>query len=87
MDVSGDLAKARAVRELLGPKFRLGFDANNTYSTGSAMRVGSELEDLGYEWLEEPLPPYHVAALGNLTGPLRIQISAGEQTCSLPLRN
>lgn len=83
LDINADLAKARAVRKLLGPEFRLGFDANSAYSTGGAMRVGSELEDLGYEWFEEPLPPYHVAALGNLAGRLRIQISAGEQTYSL----
>lgn len=83
VDITGDLAKARAVRKLLGDDFRLGFDANSAYSTGGALRVGHELEQLGFEWFEEPLPPYHVAAMGQLSQRLGILVSAGEQTYSL----
>ncbi|RYG87221.1 MAG: mandelate racemase/muconate lactonizing enzyme family protein [Alphaproteobacteria bacterium] len=83
VDIPGDLAKARAVRDLVGDDFRLGFDANSAYSFGGALRVGRELEQLGYEWFEEPLPPYHVATLGELAKRLSIVVSAGEQTYSL----
>lgn len=83
LDINGDLAKARAVRKLVGDNFRLGFDANSAYSFGGAMRVGRELEQLGFEWFEEPLPPYHVATLGELAQRLSILVSAGEQTYSL----
>jgi len=48
VDILGDIAKAKAVRKLLGDDFVLGFDANNGYSVGGAMRVGRALEDLGY---------------------------------------
>ncbi|MGD0430569.1 MAG: mandelate racemase/muconate lactonizing enzyme family protein, partial [Acetobacteraceae bacterium] len=53
-DVAGDIAKARAVRRLVGDTFPLAFDANNGYTVGGAIRVGRALEELGYWWFEEP---------------------------------
>ena len=82
-DLAGDIAKARAVRELLGDGFDIGFDANNGYSLGGAMRVGRALEDLDYLWFEEPVQHYHVAAMGEVAQRLSITVSAGEQTYSL----
>jgi L-alanine-DL-glutamate epimerase-like enolase superfamily enzyme len=82
-DIPGDLAKARAVRKLVGPDFPLAFDANNGYSTGGAMRVGRGLEELGFWWFEEPLQHYHVRQTGELARRLDITVSAGEQTYTL----
>ena len=82
-DIPGDIAKARAVRKLVGDGFPLAFDANNGYSTGGAMRVGRVLEELGYWWFEEPLQHYHVKATGELAQRLDITVSAGEQTYTL----
>jgi len=39
IDIRGDIAKARAVRKLVGDGFPLAFDANNGYSIGGAIRV------------------------------------------------
>lgn len=83
VDIPGDIAKARAVRKALGDDFVLGFDANNGYSIGGAMRVGRVLEDLGYTWFEEPVQHYHVAAMGEVAQRLDITVSAGEQTYTL----
>lgn len=83
VDIPGDIAKARAVRQLLGDDFVLGFDANNGYSVGGAMRVGRALEELGYTWFEEPVQHYHVAAMGEVAQRLDITVSAGEQTYTL----
>jgi L-alanine-DL-glutamate epimerase-like enolase superfamily enzyme len=82
-DIPGDLAKARAVRKLVGPDFPLAFDANNGYSTGGAMRVGRALEELGFWWFEEPLQHYHIRQTGELAQRLDITVSAGEQTYTL----
>jgi L-alanine-DL-glutamate epimerase-like enolase superfamily enzyme len=82
-DIPGDIAKARAVRKMLGDDFILGFDANNGYSVGGAMRVGRVLEDLGYTWFEEPVQHYHVSAMGEVAQRLDITVSAGEQTYTL----
>lgn len=82
-DIPGDIAKARAVRKLVGDSFPLAFDANNGYSIGGAMRMGRELEQLGYWWFEEPVQHYHVKATGELAQRLDITVSAGEQTYTL----
>lgn len=83
VDILGDIAKAKAVRKLLGDDFVLGFDANNGYSVGGAMRVGRVLEDLGYTWFEEPVQHYNVRAMGEVAQRLDITVSAGEQTYTL----
>ena len=82
-DIPGDIAKARAVRKLVGDSFPLAFDANNGYSTGGAIRVGRALEELGYWWFEEPAQHYHVRATGEVARRLDITVSAGEQTYTL----
>jgi len=82
-DIPGDIAKARAVRRLVGDDFPLAFDANNGYSVGGAVRVGRVLEELGYWWYEEPVQHYHVKAMGEVARRLDITVSAGEQTYTL----
>jgi L-alanine-DL-glutamate epimerase-like enolase superfamily enzyme len=82
-DIPGDIAKARAVRKLVGETFPLAFDANNCYTVGGAIRVGRALEDLGYWWFEEPVQHYHVRAMGEVARALDITVSAGEQTYTL----
>ncbi len=79
-DIPGDLAKARAVRRLVGDAFPLAFDANNGYSESGAIRVGRELEELGYWWFEEPVQHYHLRAMGEVARRLDITVSAGEQS-------
>lgn len=83
-DIPGDIAKARAVRKLVGDALPLAFDANNGYTSGGAIRVGRALEELGYWWFEEPVQHYHVKAMGELARALDITVSAGEQTYTLP---
>ena len=83
IDIPGDIAKARAVRRLVGEGFPLAFDANNGYSVGGAIRVGRVLEELGYWWFEEPVQHYHVKAMGEVAQKLDITVSAGEQTYTL----
>ena len=79
-DIPDHLAKARAVRKLVGPDFPLAFDSNNGYSYSGAMRVGRALEELGFWWFEEPVQHYHVKAMGEVAQRLSITVSAGEQT-------
>ena len=83
-DIPGDIAKAQAVRKLVGDALPLAFDANNGYTTGGAIRVGRALEELGYWWFEEPVQHYHVKAMGEVARALDITVSAGEQTYTLP---
>jgi L-alanine-DL-glutamate epimerase-like enolase superfamily enzyme len=82
-DIPGDIAKAKAVRALVGERFPLAFDANNCYTIGGAIRVGRALEELGYWWFEEPVQHYHIKAMGEVAQRLSITVSAGEQTYTL----
>ena len=82
-DIAGDIAKAKAVRKLVGDDFPLAFDANNLYSVGGAIRVGRALEELGYIWFEEPVQHYDVRAMGEVAQRLDITVSAAEQTYTL----
>src|SRR4029078_9823706 len=83
VDLAGDIAKPRAVRELVGVHFRLAFDSNNGYSVQGAIRVGRALEELGYVWFEEPVQHYHVESFAKVADALDIAVSAGEQEYTL----
>lgn len=83
VDVAGDIAKARAVRDMVGPDFKLAFDASNGYSHASALRVGRVLEQLDYVWYEEPVEHYQPGALRAVAERLDIPVSAGEQSYTL----
>ena len=83
VDVDGDIAKARAVRQEVGPSVRLAFDASNGYSVPAAMRVGRVLEALSFDWFEEPVEHYHLDATAHLITRLDVPIAAGEQCYSL----
>jgi len=82
-DIPGDIAKARAVRKLVGPDFPLAYDANNGLSIGGAIRLGRVLEELGFWWFEEPVQHYHIREMGEVARRLDITVSAGEQTYTL----
>jgi L-alanine-DL-glutamate epimerase-like enolase superfamily enzyme len=79
LDLAGDIAKAKAVRKHVGENFRLAFDANNNYSVQGAIRVGRVLEELGYEWFEEPVQHYHLESFEKVAAALDIPVAAGEQ--------
>ena len=83
LPISGDIAKARAVRKLVGDDFPLAFDANNGYSAQGAIRVGRVLEELGYVWFEEPVQHCRTESFAKLASALDIAISAGEQEYTL----
>ncbi|MBN3801918.1 mandelate racemase/muconate lactonizing enzyme family protein [Paraburkholderia sp. Ac-20336] len=82
-DIANDIAKAKAVRKLVGDSFPLGFDGNNGYSVAGAIRVGRALEELNFAWFEEPVQHYYVEAMGEVARRLDILVTAGEQTYTL----
>lgn len=75
-----DLAAIEKVRATLGPERRLMADGNGSYTLSAAIRMGRELERLGLDWFEEPLPQSvpDYTAYEVLTDKLDIAIAAGE---------
>lgn len=74
-----DLEVCRAVRERVGDDMVLMFDPWGTYRTyEEALKVGRELERLGFYWYEHPMPEYRVASYEKLTQELSIPILSPE---------
>lgn len=79
-----DIAIHRAVRDAVGPDFALMSDPVQPYSLSEAMRLGRELERLGYLWLEEPLPDEATGALEALSRALDIPVIGAEVLAKHP---
>ena len=82
-DIPGDIAKARAVRKLVGDGFPLAFDANNGYTAGGAIRVGPRAGGTGLLVVRGAGAALPLTAMGEVARKLDITVSAGEQTYTL----
>src|SRR5215211_2249011 len=74
-----DVERVRVARETIGPKARLGLDANNAWSTPTeALRFARAVERYDPWWLEEPLRPDDVAGHAEIARVLEIPVATGE---------
>jgi L-alanine-DL-glutamate epimerase-like enolase superfamily enzyme len=77
--VDQDIAACRAVREAVGDHMVLMFDVWGTYhSYQEALKVGRELERLGFYLYEHPMPEYRVQSYAKLAQELTIPILSPE---------
>jgi L-alanine-DL-glutamate epimerase-like enolase superfamily enzyme len=70
-DMREDLARARAVRDVLGPKGVFMIDANYGYDVARAVEAAQAFREFDYLFFEEPTLPDHFddyAAIFNATG-------------------
>jgi gluconate/galactonate dehydratase len=68
----------QAVREAVDDTVDIAFDCHWRYNVSDALRLAHELEPYGLLWLEDPVPPENVEALGRVTRGTRTPISSGE---------
>lgn len=61
-DPARDIARARIIRDTVGPDIRLMVDANQQWTLPQALAIGAELTDLNLFWIEEPTHPDDVTA-------------------------
>ena len=59
-------------------------DANSCYSPGKAIEVGRMLQDHRISHFEEPCPYWEYEQTKQVTDALEIDVTGGEQDCSLP---
>ena len=71
-----------AVREAVGPDYRILIDGHGRFSVGTASQVAHVLADLGVYWFEEPVAPENFAALGQVERPGGMRIAVGERCWS-----
>jgi L-alanine-DL-glutamate epimerase-like enolase superfamily enzyme len=84
-----DLAQIRETRKGVGDDVTLGVDANQAWRVAAiadcakwdydrAVAFCKEAEDLGFLWVEEPLPMDEYESLARLTAATRVNIAGGE---------
>ncbi|NUP95745.1 MAG: L-fuconate dehydratase [Planctomycetaceae bacterium] len=79
-DLADDLRRAAIVREEIGPRRKLMFDANQRWDVGAAIENMKELARFDPWWIEEPTSPDDVlghAAIARAIAP--IGVATGEQ--------
>ena len=77
-DRSLHIPMLRQVREAVGDDYVLMYDPAAIYSYSDAVRIGRICEDLGYLWLEDPMPVDDVYGYSKLCAELDIPILATE---------
>lgn len=73
-----DIPRLRAAREAAGPDYPLMVDCSGMLSYADALTIGHELDDLRFEWFEEPIPDRKIGRLAELARQLRTPVIAGE---------
>lgn len=79
-DARRDVELCHRVRDEVGDGMALMIDPHCAYTYAEALYVGKAVHDLGYLWLEDPLPPDNVYAYSKLCDKLDIPVLATELT-------
>ena len=79
----GQLAEAvgivAAIREAVGPDIALMIEMHGRFTAATAVGAARALEPYRPEWIEEPVPPYHTAALRQVRAGTPLPIATGER--------
>lgn len=73
-----NLAMAEAVRQAVGPHYKLMFDAFMGWDAAYAVEMVQALAPLTPTWMEEPIPPERVSSLGRIRAAAGFPIATGE---------
>ena len=73
-----DLKLVKAVRDAVGPEYKLMVDANHAYNLNDALYVGRGLDDMNIYWFEEPVAPEDYEGYRELKKKLKTNIAGGE---------
>jgi L-alanine-DL-glutamate epimerase-like enolase superfamily enzyme len=79
-DLRRDTELCRRLREHVGDEIVLMYDGSAAFGPADALRLGRELEDLGYYWYEEPMREFQLEAYRRLADVLEIPVLAAETT-------
>ncbi len=77
-DPAADIARVKAVRDVIGPAVKLMADANQGLTEAQAIRLGRRLEPFDLTWFEEPLPAWDLDGLARVAAALDTPIASGE---------
>ncbi|BEQ13190.1 enolase C-terminal domain-like protein [Desulfoferula mesophila] len=77
-DAARDIELCRGLRAAFDPEMTFMLDVGGTYDRPEALRVGRAVEELGFEWYEEPLPHYDLEGYRELSRDLDIPVIGAE---------
>jgi muconate cycloisomerase len=84
MDPDGDLARVRAVREAVGPSFRVGVDANGGWSPRVAIQtIRRMVDESNIYFAEQPVAPVDVQWMADVRRSVPVPVMADESCYSL----
>ncbi len=72
-----------AIREAVGPDVALMVEMHGRFTAATAVAAARALEPYRPEWIEEPVPPYHGAALRRVRAGTTLPIATGERVHEL----
>ena len=78
IDPEGDVTRVRAVREAIGPKVRLGVDANGGWSPRVAIQTIRRMGEFDIYFAEQPVPPLDVSWMADVRKNVAVPIMADE---------
>ncbi|HTO05314.1 MAG TPA: enolase C-terminal domain-like protein [Opitutus sp.] len=73
-----DIPRLARARVVAGADYPLMLDSSATLTFEDALKIGHALDDLRYEWFEEPFADVHVLALKRLAADIRTPVLAAE---------
>ena len=76
--MAANLAMARAVREAVGPYYKLMFDAFMGWDLPYAVAMVKGLAPLNPTWMEEPVPPERIGTLRRIREAAGVPVATGE---------
>jgi L-Ala-D/L-Glu epimerase len=83
MDVAGDVARVRKVREAVGPGVELRFDANQGYTVAQALSFIDQVRPANLELFEQPTSRHEPDLLGSVTRGVSLPVMADESLMTL----
>ncbi len=83
LDHNADIKRVSAVRHAVGDQIQLRVDGNQDYDRAEALRVLPQMESLGLEWIEQPLPYWDIDGLAQLAQRLDTPIAVDESVYTL----
>ncbi|MGY3439816.1 MULTISPECIES: mandelate racemase/muconate lactonizing enzyme family protein [unclassified Marinovum] len=83
-DLAEDLARARAVRDLIGPDVKFMVDANYAMSVDQAIEAARGFMEFDILWFEEPIEPDNYAGYGQIAEATGCPLAMGENLHTEP---
>ena len=71
-------ALVHSIRQAVGPEIELAIDCHWNYNVQTAIAIAQALESSKLLWLEDPIPPENIRAIGEVQRNTRTPIATGE---------